>query len=189
MEIKLNNKIGFLFILSIKSFLLLGQGNYNTISINDFSINELKYGDGIDKCKATFGKPSKYSEFLQEDGDGPEGYGTVFYIDYDSISITYVEFYKKIILSNVSLSGKKYKVGLGNFSIKVGDKLSLLEEYYPESFAYFRQQHPLPYKKDEQEFYLNIEIKHPDYTYFGLVNIKLQNDAITKIMFRFDEGT
>jgi len=187
METKLNKIIHLVNIFMISSAISWSQkNNYSTIVVDNIDINGFKYDYDINKCKEIFGKPKVYKEYV--DPYPIEGYGKNFYLIYDSIKFTFVEFYNNVILSNINIHGEDYTVNTGNFTFKVGDKLEKLK-YFEKSYAYFLKQNPKPYKEHEHFFYINLLIKRIDYEYYGIINIKLINDTIKEVSFRFDDGT
>jgi len=162
------------------------KNNYSTVIIDNLEINKFKYGYDINKCIEIFGKPKVYKEYI--DPYPIEGYGKTIYLIYDSLKLTFIELYNKIILSNINIYGKGYIVSTGSFIFKIGENIEKLK-YFEKSYEYFLKQNPKPYKEQEQFFYINILIKRFDYEYYGLINVKLINDIIKEISFRFDEGT
>ena len=161
--------------------------NYTIISSDSLKIASFKFGESMQSFLNQFGEPTNYKEY--SDPYPADGYGKSFYIDYDSLKATFIEYYKNVILSNISITGSNYLTEIGNFSsIKVGVPLEKLKQFQ-KSYEFFLKQNKKPYKEREQYFYVNILIKNSGDQYYGLLNIKLINDKVVEIVFRFDEGT
>lgn len=181
------NKLIVIFILMNSSLLGYSQGEkYTIIPIESIMIDSFKYGGVIQNFIELIGKPKSYKEYI--DPYPLEGYGKTFYLTYDSLKATFVEFYEKIILSKIAIIGSNYSIKIGSSSIQVGDPLYKLSQF-KKSYDFFSLQHKKPYENNEQHFYINLLIKTIDYEYYGLINIKLKEDIVTEIAFRFDEGS
>lgn len=188
----LKNRICFFLLFCIITFSLYGQESYNSYSIvnvDSLSIHSFEYGDGINKCKEIFGEPENYTEYDESGGLGPEGIDKTIYVEYDSLNISFFEFQNKTFLNSISIRTTEYELTLGNKKIKIGDSLGLLATEFPKSYEFYKKQHPKPYKRKQQKFYISLKITHPDYIYYGLINIRLQNDVIKEIIISFDNGT
>lgn len=188
MEIKLKSKPTFILIFVLLPVMLYGQENYNIINVEQLSINQFQYGYNIEKCKKIFGEPQKYLEYDQSDGLGPEGRDKIITLEYDSLMIIYYEYNKNQYLDNINILGKKYLIKLSDVSIKIGDSLENLKNNFAKSYAQFTKQNPNINDGKEKLFFIYIKIKSNNILYYGSILIFIQNNCITKVAIRFDEG-
>lgn len=182
---KINNLITIIALLFISSIGYAQDEKYTVISIDSLTIGTFKYGGDIQDFIEKFGKPNNYKEY--SDPYPLEGYGKSFYLSYDSLKATFVEFYGKKIISSVTITGGNYSISLEDKLLRVGNSLDALNSF-KKSYDYFIQQYSENKDEKERFFYINLLIKMPHYQYYGLVNIKLRENIVLEISFRFDEG-
>lgn len=158
------------------------NNNYSIISVDTISIDGFKIGNDINKCKLILGNPKEYKEYT--DPFPVDGYGKKYYLKYDSLNISFIQFYNSIILSSIEIRSKKTKIFLGKKYIKVGDDISKLSNY-KESYNYYT----VPKKMKEERIYFNIKYINNGELNYGFLNILIKENKIIEILFRLDEGT
>lgn len=172
--------------LIFSSTLVCAQGEkYTVIPIDSIMIGSFKYGEKFQDFIEYFGSPQEYKEY--SDPYPIEGYGKSFYLLYDSLSATFVEFYGEKILSNITIKGQRCNIKVGDILISIGSSVEVLKSF-KESYYFYIKQYQDIYENKESFFYINLLIKNVDYEFFGLLNIKLKKNKIVEISFRFDEG-
>lgn len=186
METRSIKLIIFFAVISLSSFIIIQDEKYSTIPVEKLAINSFRYGGDIDNFRKLNGNPVGYKEYT--DPYPLEGYGKSFYLTYDSMEATFVEFYNQVILSNITIKGSRYQVNIADTRIQVGDSFDKLIAF-KKSYAFFSNNYKRPYDSEEQYFYINLSIKGDDFEYFGLINIKLREEKVVEIAFRFDEGS
>ena len=162
---------------------------YDVVNVEEVDVEGLKYGDSISKCKKIFGKPKKYKTVDQSGGLSPEGVDKVYYLNYDSLNISYYEFQKKKYLEGITIKSSNYAVNIDSVYISVGDSINILQQAFPKSKQYYQKQYSRPYKKDTQHFSIYMLIKHSEYEIYGLAHFFLKNDIIVKIHLSFSNIT
>lgn len=190
MEIKLMIKIGFLFMFFlINNDPLIAQANLDVLTIDSIYINEFKIDNDIKNCFRIFGKPEKYKELEIEDGDGPDGWSKIYYIDYKALSIRYIDYYGETLVSSITVLGKEYIVHLGNIKINIGDNINVITEKFSTSSKNYYDRKKQLNNTNELEFYIKLLIEKNNYKYYGLINISVKENVINKISFKLDQGT
>jgi len=190
METKLTIKLFLVaFFLIIFNNEIRAQARpYDVVNVEEVNVEGFKYGDPISKCKKVFGKPKEYKTVDQSGGLSPEGRDKLFYINYDSLKITYYEFQNKKYLDDITIKSSKYKVNIGDLNISVGDSINVLQETFPNSNKYYLKQYSKPYENETQHFLIYMLIKHPEYEIYGLAHFFLEKDIIKEIGLSFGEG-
>jgi len=189
METKLTTKLLLVaFLLMLFNNEIKSQKPSNEVNVEEVDVEGLKYGDPISKCKKIFGKPKKYKTVDQSGGLSPEGRDKLFYINYDSLKITYYEFQNKKYLDNITIKSSKYKVSIGDVNISVGDSIDILKKTFSTSYQTYKEQYNKPYENKTQQFYIDLRIKHPKYVTYGIINVFLENDIIKQIILGFGDS-
>lgn len=78
----------------------------------------------INECKNIFGTPIKFVSKIYE--FGPDGLEEGYTLTYDSLNIVYIKYYDEVIMSNMEIFGKKYRIDIGGIPFSIGDPLSKL---------------------------------------------------------------
>ena len=190
METKLTIKLFFIaFFIIYHGNILKAQKPSSMVDVKEINIEGFKYGDPISKCKEIFGKPKQYKTVDQSGGLAPEGIDKLYYIDYESLKVTYYEFQNKIYLDNINIKSDKYILNVDDVNISIGDSVVVLKKSFIKSYETYREQYGESNKEDIEHFYIDIRIPHPQYTDYGLVNVFLKEGIITQIVLGFGGDT
>lgn len=172
----------------IASFAFSQEISYSIVNVDDININGFKYGDNIEKCKEIFGSPLNYKVYRQDDGLGPEGRDAIYYLTYEDLNITFFEYQKNIYLDNINIQSNKHQLLLNDVKICLGDSITDFINDFPES-ANVLLENFKENEVQEQELIISISINKNNYLFYGLINIKIQNDIVSRITLSFDQGT
>jgi hypothetical protein len=180
----LSVQVLFLILVSINAY--SQKDNYDYVSVNEVLVGSFKYGYNIQQCKKIFGEPISYKKY--KDPYPVEGYGTNFYLTYDSLKYTYSEYYNEIVLLNLSVDGRKYEINIGEVTVRIGDSADKLSCFKKSNMTYLKSI-SMEKEQEDNSFYINMLIKKATYTSYGLITFKIMNNKIKHIYFRFDEST
>jgi hypothetical protein len=137
----------------------------------------------INQCIIVLGEPLRNEKNIYE--FGPDGLEEVYTLAYDSLIINYIKYYGKVLMSNISVTGRKYKIIIADQSLSIGDSLSVLETLLNSSFNCRER---ILNKNDEIiKLIFEINTVRENSNSFGSISIEIENGEIKRLGIIFDE--